>query len=66
MDVPKWAYLTRNVVLIAAAGIGLAIVPYSDSVFTYLMAAVMAAPFAVVAMELPHVLHIGSLRTVSR
>jgi hypothetical protein len=68
LEVPRSAYLVRNGVLLAAAGaalLGSLAVPASD-LLDQVLVALMIIPFALLTLELPHFLHIGSIRAVPR
>ena len=68
LEVPKSAYLVRNGILLTAAGVALVgsfavSIPSSQD---QVLVALMMVPFALLTLELPHFLHIGSIRTVPR
>jgi hypothetical protein len=68
LEVPRSAYLVRNAILLAAAGaalVGSFVVPVPSSQDQVLVA-LMMVPFALLTLELPHFLHIASIRTVPR
>jgi hypothetical protein len=68
LEVPRSAYLVRNGILLTAAGAALVgsfavSIPSSQD---QVLVALMMVPFALLTLELPHFLHIGSIRTVPR
>jgi hypothetical protein len=68
LEVPRSAYLVRNGVLLAAAAaalLGSFAVPTPD-LLDQVLVALMMIPFALLTLELPHFLHIGSIRAVPR
>jgi hypothetical protein len=70
LEVPRSAYLVRNGILLAAAGAALvgsfAVPDTVPSSQDQVLVALMMVPFALLTLELPHFLHIGSIRTVPR
>jgi hypothetical protein len=67
VDVPKPAYLLRNGVLLAGAVIAaLAGAAPTAGAAESALVALMMAPFALLTLELPHLAHMASIRSIPR
>jgi Methylamine utilisation protein MauE len=66
LDVPKSAYLLRNGVLLAGAGVALLAASTPVGAAELAIGALMVAPFALLTLELPHFVHMASIRSIPR